>query len=136
METSTITLVVIALLILIALGFFFYFVPIGLWITALFSGVRVGIGTLIGMRLRKVNPGFDRSWVKQRWLHREPAAQPIVTVGYPDRIPPLQTGVPHLILANTTQIYPEDRGTNYSVRLGNQIAALVAADLAREPVSD
>ena len=73
--------------------------------------------------LRKVNPGFDRSWVKQRWLHREPAAQPIVTVGYPDRIPPLQTGVPHLILANTTQIYPEDRGTNYAVRLGGDAAA-------------
>jgi uncharacterized protein YqfA (UPF0365 family) len=36
---------------------FFYFVPLGLWITALFSGVHVGIGTLIGMRLRKVNPG-------------------------------------------------------------------------------
>src|SRR5918993_1623674 len=33
-----------------------YFVPVGLWITALFSGVRVGMGTLIGMRLRKVNP--------------------------------------------------------------------------------
>src|SRR5687767_12967848 len=56
METGTITLAVVALLILIALGFFFYFVPIGLWITALFSGVRVGIGTLIGMRLRKVPP--------------------------------------------------------------------------------
>jgi uncharacterized protein YqfA (UPF0365 family) len=37
-------------------GMFFYFVPIGLWITALFSGVRVSIGTLIGMRLRKVVP--------------------------------------------------------------------------------
>ncbi len=36
---------------------FFYFVPLGLWITAIFSGVRVGIGTLVGMRLRKVNPG-------------------------------------------------------------------------------
>jgi uncharacterized protein YqfA (UPF0365 family) len=56
METSSITLAVVALLILIALGFFFYFVPVGLWITALFSGVRVGMGTLIGMRLRKVNP--------------------------------------------------------------------------------
>ena len=33
--------------------------------------------------LRKVNPGFERSWVRERWLHREPAAQPIVTVGYP-----------------------------------------------------
>lgn len=36
---------------------FFYFVPVGLWITAIFSGVPVGIGTLVGMRLRKVNPG-------------------------------------------------------------------------------
>lgn len=35
---------------------FVYFVPVGLWITALFSGVRVGLGTLVGMRLRKVNP--------------------------------------------------------------------------------
>ena len=30
--------------------------PIGLWITAIFSGVRVSIGTLVGMRLRKVPP--------------------------------------------------------------------------------
>src|ERR687894_3213733 len=56
MDTSTITLAVIALLILIGLGLFFHFVPVGLWITALFSGVRVSLGTLIGMRLRKVNP--------------------------------------------------------------------------------
>ncbi len=33
-----------------------YFVPVGLWITAIFSGVRVNLGTLVGMRLRKVNP--------------------------------------------------------------------------------
>jgi hypothetical protein len=26
------------------------------------------------------------------------------------------------VLANTTQIYPEDRGTNYSVRLGTDAA--------------
>jgi hypothetical protein len=60
------------------------------------------------------------------WVFQEPAAQPVVTVGYPDRIPPHDTGVPGLLLANTTQIYPEDRGTNYSVRLGTHAAALVA----------
>ena len=70
--------------------------------------------------LRKVNPGFSRDWIKERWLFREPAAQPIVTLGYRERMPPLETGVPNLILANTTQIYPEDRGTNYSVRLADQ----------------
>jgi protoporphyrinogen oxidase len=73
--------------------------------------------------LRRINPAFDRTWVRERWLFREPAAQPIVTVGYPELIPPLQTGVPGLVLANTTQIYPEDRGTNYAVRLGDQAAA-------------
>jgi protoporphyrinogen oxidase len=72
--------------------------------------------------LRRINPGFEHSWVKARWLHREPAAQPIVTVGYGERIPPLRTGAPGLVLANTTQIYPEDRGTNYAVRLGSDAA--------------
>ncbi len=43
-----------------------------------------------------------------------------MTLGYPQRMPPLSTGVPGLILANTTQIYPEDRGTSYSVRLADQ----------------
>jgi protoporphyrinogen oxidase len=76
--------------------------------------------------LRKVNPAFDRSWVKASWLHREPAAQPIVTVGYHERIPPLQTPVPGLVLANTTQVYPEDRGTNYAVRLGEQASKVIA----------
>jgi protoporphyrinogen oxidase len=75
--------------------------------------------------LQRVNPAFDRSWVKASWLHREPAAQPIVTVGYHERIPALKTPVPGLVLANTTQIYPEDRGTNYAVRLGDQAAAAV-----------
>ena len=35
---------------------FLSFVPIGLWITALFSGVKVSIMTLVGMRFRRVQP--------------------------------------------------------------------------------
>lgn len=35
---------------------FLYFVPVGLWITAIFAGVKVTIGSLIGMRIRKVPP--------------------------------------------------------------------------------
>ena len=72
--------------------------------------------------LQAVNPGFDRSWVKNLWLHREPAAQPIVTVGYREKIPPMKTPRRGLVLANTTQIFPEDRGTNYAVREGDEAA--------------
>jgi uncharacterized protein YqfA (UPF0365 family) len=49
-------LIVLAVIILLALSIFLRFVPVGLWVRAYFSGVRIGIGTLIGMRLRKVNP--------------------------------------------------------------------------------
>jgi len=72
--------------------------------------------------LRRVNPAWTEDWVHRSWLFREPSAQPVVTLGYPDRMPPLRTGVPGLILANTTQVYPEDRGTNYAVRLGEEAA--------------
>jgi protoporphyrinogen oxidase len=75
--------------------------------------------------LQRVNPAFELAWVRDRWLHREPAAQPIVTVGY--RPPPMTTPIPGLLRANTTQVYPEDRGTNYAVRLGEQAAEALLA---------
>jgi uncharacterized protein YqfA (UPF0365 family) len=34
----------------------FSFIPVRLWIEALAAGVRIGLMTLVGMRLRKVNP--------------------------------------------------------------------------------
>ena len=48
-------------LLLIAAGIFFlvlfvYFIPVGLWISALAARVRIGIGELVGMRLRRVPP--------------------------------------------------------------------------------
>jgi protoporphyrinogen oxidase len=79
--------------------------------------------------LRKVNRDFDRSWMSRYWVFRERAAQPIITLNYSERIPAHRTPLPGLYLANTSQIYPEDRGTNYSVRLGNQIAEMVKKDL-------
>ena len=77
--------------------------------------------------LRAVNPAFSRDWVRHAWRFAEPAAQPIVTVGYAARIPPLKTPAAGLALANTTQVYPEDRGTNYAVRLGAEAAAALTA---------
>jgi uncharacterized protein YqfA (UPF0365 family) len=49
-------IVALALFGLIFIATVLHFVPLGLWITALASGVRVSFATLIGMRLRKVNP--------------------------------------------------------------------------------
>lgn len=48
--------VLIIVLIVVFLSIFLSFVPLGLWISAMASGVKVRIFTLIGMRIRKVKP--------------------------------------------------------------------------------
>lgn len=44
------------ILIVVAVLFFFWLIPVGLWVSALAAGVRVSIGSLVGMRLRRVPP--------------------------------------------------------------------------------
>ena len=78
--------------------------------------------------LQKINPDFERSWVIEYHHHRVDGAQPIVGVNYGARIPDHRTPLQGLYLANTTQIYPEDRGTNYSVGMGRQVAQMVMDD--------
>lgn len=79
--------------------------------------------------LKLINPEFRRESIQQHWIFRERAAQPMITLNYSSRIPSHRTPIPGLYLANTAQIYPEDRGTNYSVDLGNRIAAMVDGDI-------
>lgn len=79
--------------------------------------------------IRRINPRFERSWIEKWWVFRERAAQPIVTLNYSQKLPEHRTPLQNLYLANTSQIYPEDRGTNYSVRLGNDITKLVLEDV-------
>ena len=46
----------LAIPVLITFFVVIYFVPVGLWVAALASGAKVGIGELIAMRLRRVPP--------------------------------------------------------------------------------
>ena len=75
--------------------------------------------------VQRINPEFDLDWVEESWLFRDDAGQPIITCNYSQEIPDHQTPIKGLYLANTTQIYPEDRGMNYSVHLGQKIAGIV-----------
>jgi uncharacterized protein YqfA (UPF0365 family) len=56
LEFSSIASIALIGLIVIGLAILLTFVPVMLWISALAAGVRVGIFTLVGMRLRRVIP--------------------------------------------------------------------------------
>lgn len=79
--------------------------------------------------VRELFPEFDEAHIVERHLFRFRDAQHVVEPGYEARRPEHRTPVPGLYLANFSQIYPEDRGTNYAVREGRRIAALMAGDL-------
>ncbi len=78
--------------------------------------------------LRRINRDFDRSWLQGLWLYKDRAGQPIVHSRYHETVPPNRTPIAGLYLANTTQIYPEDRGQNYSIRQGRRVAKLAIAE--------
>jgi protoporphyrinogen oxidase len=84
--------------------------------------------------LTKFNPNFSRDWIVDRWVFKGPNAQPVIRRNYREDMPDHRTPLPGLYLANMQQIYPEDRGQNYSIRMGEQVAQMAAEDWAKRPV--
>jgi protoporphyrinogen oxidase len=79
--------------------------------------------------LKKMFPEFDARQVEAQHLFRFNAAQHIVDTEYESKIPACRTPVPGVYLSNFSQIFPEDRGTNFAVREGRRVARLMLDDL-------
>lgn len=80
--------------------------------------------------LGRMFPAFDPGQVQERHVFRFRHAQHVVDCGYEQRIPDFRTPLPGVYLANFSQIFPYDRGTNYAVRDGLALAGIVEADIA------
>ena len=78
--------------------------------------------------IARVFPTFRREHIEQAWVSRDPVAQPVIEAGYQRRKPPYASPIPGFYICNTSQIYPEDRGTNYNVRIAKECAAQLEAD--------
>ena len=75
------------------------------------------------------NPSFSPDWIRKSWVFRTPYAQPIPFVNHSQALPALRTPLRGLYLASMSQVYPWDRGTNYAVEMGRDVAKLVLEDL-------
>ncbi|MFN0070748.1 MAG: NAD(P)/FAD-dependent oxidoreductase [Chloroflexota bacterium] len=80
--------------------------------------------------IQRINPTFDSSWVKQVHSFSAHYAQPIVRVGYPRYLAPHRTPLEGVWLANMGHVYPQDRGQNYSIALGERVAGMMSANLS------
>ncbi len=78
--------------------------------------------------LKRINPSFDPTWVKDSWLWRTAYAQPVPHLNHSQNVPPLRTPLPGLYFASMSQVYPWDRGTNFAVEIGRRVARMVIED--------
>lgn len=80
--------------------------------------------------IKKMFPAFERDWILDYHIWRADYAQPIITPNYSSVMPAVETPLKNLFISTMAQVYPEDRGTNYAIKHGRDIAVQVS-DLLR-----
>lgn len=77
--------------------------------------------------LQRINPALERSDVVATHVGRLRHAQPVCEPGFASKIPPVQTPIEGLQIADTCFYYPEDRGVSESVRLAKEMVDKIDA---------
>jgi protoporphyrinogen oxidase len=72
--------------------------------------------------LKKIKPGFHQSLIIDSRLSTDLYAQPIVGINHSRLILKKETPIPKVFLANMQMVYPWDRGANYAIKLGEEVA--------------
>ncbi|WP_025138450.1 NAD(P)/FAD-dependent oxidoreductase [Achromobacter sp. DH1f] len=72
--------------------------------------------------LKRMFPKLDQSWVLDYKVWRSEYAQPVTERNYSSYVPGRETPYANAYISTMAQIYPEDRGTNYAIREGRDIA--------------
>jgi len=84
--------------------------------------------------IQKIVPDFNEEWIIRYQVNRADYAQPIIERHYGSKKPAYVSPINSLYNASMAHIYPEDRGTNYAVREGREIARLsLDADKTIQP---
>jgi protoporphyrinogen oxidase len=72
--------------------------------------------------LKRMFPEMHSSWVLEYKVWRADYAQPVTEINYSKYVPGAETPFENVLISTMAQIYPEDRGTNYAIREGRNIA--------------
>lgn len=72
--------------------------------------------------LTKINKEFTMENIKDYYVFDEKYAQPIIECNYSEYIMDDKLEKERIYLCTMPQIYPEDRGMNYAIRLGSKVA--------------
>ena len=78
--------------------------------------------------LQQVFPEFERDWVHEAFAWKAKNTQPLIPKHYSKLRPEFRSPIDGLWTSTMAHIYPEDRGTNYAIAYGREVAKLIAED--------
>jgi protoporphyrinogen oxidase len=93
----------------------------------LFSSTDEAIVALFTKHLKKL-PGINAVKINRSWVNKAPFAQPIAPLNQSQHLPPHVIWPGKLYWASMQHVYPWDRGTNFAVGAGIDIARRIIAD--------
>ena len=109
----------------------------------LFDMSEQELWTLFRAGLSRVFPNLGDESIKRRFLFRERFVQPVAVKHYSANLPPMRTGIPGLILANTTQIVNSTLNNNAMVEIARRAVNMAtnesgveAAEIAHDRLAD
>ena len=77
--------------------------------------------------LKKIFPHYETSLVTEYRVEKHPFADPIPSLNYSQRLPPLKTSIENLYLSDFTRVYPYDKGSDKSIEIAHRISSLISS---------
>jgi protoporphyrinogen oxidase len=91
----------------------------------LFDASDEDVWKLFQPHLQRIVPDLQPSDIERFFIFREKLVQPLPVLHYSDLVPSMETGVPNLLLANTTQIINSTLNNNEMVQIARRAVDLI-----------
>jgi protoporphyrinogen oxidase len=96
----------------------------------LFEASDDEVWNLFRGHLNKIFPDLADSDIERHFIFRERLVQPLPVLNYSELAPPPETGIPNLLLANTTQIVNSTLNNNEMVKIARDAVDRTLANIA------
>jgi protoporphyrinogen oxidase len=84
---------------------------------SLFESSDEQVWTLFRSSLQRMFPDLKEDDIERRFVFREKLVQPLPVLNYSERVPPMESPIPGVLLANTTQIINSTLNNNEMVKI-------------------
>jgi len=91
------------------------------------------VAELMLASLPKIYSDFEKSWLKKVHVFRTNTAATVCDRQFSQKIPPCQTPIQRLFIANMAHVYPDERSANNAIRVAAQACKVMGIDSSFVP---